>query len=56
MYSTVSEKGKETYKPLTFKFLDNSVNVGGFYDLDMELIYNYMVIADPNISPEAMMP
>ena len=56
MYSTISENGKETYKPLTFKFLDNSVNVGGFHDLDMELIYNYMVISDPNIPTEAMLP
>ena len=56
VYSMISDKGKEQYKPLTLKFLDTSANIGGFYDLDMELIYNYMTIADPNLPEEALMP
>lgn len=54
MYSTITEKGKEQYKPLVVKFLDNSANIGGFHDLDMELIYDYMIISDPNLPEEAL--
>lgn len=47
---------KAKYKPLTFRFLDNSENIGNFDKLDMESIYDYINMADPNIPEEAMMP
>jgi len=47
---------KAKYKPLTFKFLDNSENIGDFDKLDMEAIYTYMSTMYPDIPEEAMMP
>lgn len=56
MYSTILEKGKEQYKPLTKKFLDNSGNIGGFHNLDMEDLYNYISISETDIPEEALTP
>ena len=61
MYSSLADdadtkKTYKQYKPLTFKFLDNSNNIGDFDKLDMEAIYTYMTTMYPDIPEEAMMP
>jgi len=56
MYSSELDDSKARYKPLTFKFLDNSENIGDFDKLDMENIYDYINMADPNIPEEALLP
>ena len=61
MYSSLADdydtkKTYKQYKPLTFKFLDNSDDIGDFDKLDMEAIYTYMSTMYPDIPEEAMMP